>query len=752
MAPENMHNVEGFLAVAPSRRGMSRGNCCLASLLVNIFFFFSHKLTPSLLVKFDVNGVFVHEMVLRVVPVAQPPSVQLEVSQENMCDTDLASAFMARSSDIDILQDFPVCYDGVFILWVVAGGLLLAALLVAALFWVCGSAPSPMPTSGVVCRRLNLLYFQYLALFAAMLGLLRWFLAYSGKRIISQGQTESSGNGRDLEGKNDWNAPHNLCFSAPCPVQVTSYAFSGFLAAALAFVGLKFVAVAMAAAEAAAFRYFFMVTTACGFTSGVLFSLVESLTMSAAAFSSSCKKITSAATAAAFAAAFGFLSMETTACGFTLGACFFLTLFGILVFIICNVAGFCWIVASFSWSHLANGLVLGLLVLCTCTTALVVHASDLLGLQSFEYALDGFLALESDGMDRQVLAGSLFLGTGEQASGRVDVPGKDIQQQAAAASMGSGLCLEATKGVQICQSCQESSAPPVTPVCSILVRTLSGRTRVCSLPAGFTVDDLENCVSEYTAVPRSSFFLTYQGKMLAADQVKNIDSGSLIPVVMHGRLRGGSAIPGAWVCNVCHASGCWPTKNRCFRCGHARDTRLASGAPVFSPPAGREAAHPGRAPRAKAAPVNPTFRPPRVIPPKKSSSPANASSPPVSPQTQVSPELLVATLRALGIGDDLLTQIQSSILPPAPKVERKEQKLFQLRGLIETKKAQVAKLDRSVTHHRSQMEVCLTNKQRREEELAALQAGVSVSHRWQTLAELYSCCFGSFFKGACGIM
>ena len=93
---------------------------------------------------------------------------------------------------------------------------------------------------------------------------------------------------------------------------------------------------------------------------------------------------------------------------------------------------------------------------------------------------------------------------------------------------------------------------------------------------------------------------------------------------------------------------------------------LVAGAPAFSPPVGREAAHPGRAPRAKAALVNPTFRPPRVIPPKKSSSPANASSPPVSPQTQVSPELLVATLRALGIGDDLLTQIQSSIVTPAP--------------------------------------------------------------------------------------
>ena len=240
------------------------------------------------------------------------------------------------------------------------------------------------PRRAFVCWRLNLLYFQYLVLFAAMLGLLRWFLAYSGKKIISQGQTESSGNGRDLERKNDWNALHNLCFSALCPVQVTSYSFRGFLAAALAFVGLKFVAVAMAAAEAAASRYFFTVTTAYGFTSGVLFSLVESLTMSsAAAFSSICKKITSAATAAAFAAAFGFISLETAACGFTVSVCFFLTLFGILVFLTCNVAGFCWIVASFSWSHLANGLVLGLRVLYSCTTTLVVLARDL-RLQNFE--------------------------------------------------------------------------------------------------------------------------------------------------------------------------------------------------------------------------------------------------------------------------------------------------------------------------------------------------------------------------------
>ena len=57
---------------------------------------------------------------------------------------------------------------------------------------------------------------------------------------------------------------------------------------------------------------------------------------------------------------------------------------------------------------------------------------------SSAFALEGMRALVSrfsviEGLNRHVLAGSLFSGTGEQASGRVDVPGKDIQQRAAAA-------------------------------------------------------------------------------------------------------------------------------------------------------------------------------------------------------------------------------------------------------------------------------------------------------------------------------
>ena len=90
-------------------------------------------------------------------------------------------------------------------------------------------------------------------------------------------------------------------------------------------------------------------------------------------------------------------------------------------------------------------------------------------------------------------------------------------------------------------------------------------------------------------------------------------------------------------------------------------------------------------------------------------------------QAQVAPDALVAALRALGVGEELLAQIQTSIKPPAPKVERREQRLLQLRGLIDSAKAHVARLERSENHHRSQLEVCITNRQKKEGELAAFE-------------------------------
>ena len=109
-----------------------------------------------------------------------------------------------------------------------------------------------------------------------------------------------------------------------------------------------------------------------------------------------------------------------------------------------------WLLAAASEAAIGE-----VLLFCICSFAAAVTAgfgqwvaSAAAGMQQ---ALVGFLAsvgvlaLESpffvvEGLDRHVLAGSLFSGTGEQAPGQVDVPGKDIQQTAAAAKEMPTIC------------------------------------------------------------------------------------------------------------------------------------------------------------------------------------------------------------------------------------------------------------------------------------------------------------------------
>ena len=72
------------------------------------------------------------------------------------------------------------------------------------------------------------------------------------------------------------------------------------------------------------------------------------------------------------------------------------------------------------------------------------------------FALEGVRALVSrfsviEGLNRHVLAGSLFSGTGAQASGRVDVPGKDKQQQAAAAKDSICFFIKSLGGAVLCR-------------------------------------------------------------------------------------------------------------------------------------------------------------------------------------------------------------------------------------------------------------------------------------------------------------
>ena len=185
------------------------------------------------------------------------------------------------------------------------------------------------------------------------------------------------------------------------------------------------------------------------------------------------------------------------------------------------------------------------------------------------------------------------------------------------------------------------------------------------------------------------------------------------PLVMRGRLCGGSSssVPGDWVCSRCHIFGCWPTKYRCYRCG----------APRHSAPQD-VSLHPGRAPKPKPAPVNPTFREPRVIPPKRGGTPPVTSAPsPASAASQLDPTAIVTLLRSLGLTEELLSQVRAPFPPPPAQNPKKEQKLLQLRGQIDSAKKHVDRLERSVAHHRSQLQLCLENKGKKEAEVAQLE-------------------------------
>ena len=142
-------------------------------------------------------------------------------------------------------------------------------------------------------------------------------------------------------------------------------------------------------------------------------------------------------------------------------------------------------------------------------------------------ALVGVLSYAFEGLNRHVLVGSLVLGTGEQASGRVDVPGKDIQQQAAAANE----------------------------FISFFVKSLGGASLVVKTEHRATVAQVKQHVALKSGVCEEAFYLVWEGKVL-----REGDTLDCLGVVrdsqlhMSSFLRGGGGmgrqpqIPGQWVC------------------------------------------------------------------------------------------------------------------------------------------------------------------------------------------------------------
>ena len=93
-----------------------------------------------------------------------------------------------------------------------------------------------------------------------------------------------------------------------------------------------------------------------------------------------------------------------------------------------------------------------------------------------------------EGLDRHVFAGSLFSGIEEQASGRVDVSGKDIQQQAAAANETPSVCF--------------------------FVKSLGGASYVVKMEHQATVARVKQHVALRSGVCEDAFYLVWEGRVL----------------------------------------------------------------------------------------------------------------------------------------------------------------------------------------------------------------------------------------------
>ena len=178
-------------------------------------------------------------------------------------------------------------------------------------------------------------------------------------------------------------------------------------------------------------------------------------------------------------------------------------------------------------------------------------------------------------------------------------------------------------------------------------------------------------------------------------------------IVMCGRLNGGgrTVIEGEWDCQNCGIRGCWPTKHKCFRCGHPRFAggkfkfpereRNALGRPVVVPPR-----------------VNPTHRrPPRQVP----------QAAPVTPVVieeggllGCDAQLLFEFLRQMGLSEEVMKQVQSKVQPRTKEVS-KEKALHQARARLDQVVAQKAKLERTLKHHMDkvrEIDDALSEKQR----------------------------------------
>ena len=111
---------------------------------------------------------------------------------------------------------------------------------------------------------------------------------------------------------------------------------------------------------------------------------------------------------------------------------------------------------------------------------------------------------------------------------------------------------------------------------------------------------------------------------------------------IHHRLRGGSRedVPGQWTCSQCFATRCWPVRERCCRCGAAREDLPVSSEGKGNGKGDIAVGPLGQKPPPTAGNVPPTTRKLQVVPPRGPpgagvGSPPTPETPPLPPSEEL---------------------------------------------------------------------------------------------------------------------
>ena len=220
------------------------------------------------------------------------------------------------------------------------------------------------------------------------------------------------------------------------------------------------------------------------------------------------------------------------------------------------------------------------------------------------------------------------------------------------------------------------------------VTDLSGKTLTMTASLDSSVSSLVHDVSSITGIPVEKFYLVVDGRMLNLDfTLSPAGIGWDVSVRMCFRLNGGvkHEVPGSWTCMICNMGGCWPVRQNCFRCGAAR----GSGPSV---PSGREKRYPGRGVSEPVSNGNPSSRQPRPKPRPVGPQPSPSLDTPQHSSLSLDASTLLQLLQSLGLGQDLLTQVEAKLSPPPKKEPGPEKRLTTLKGKILMCQQQLVKL------------------------------------------------------------